>query len=331
MEKRIYLRRLSNGNVLRGIVTLPADMDSNKRGVFILGAGVNPRQSWHRLTVKIAQLVAGKGFLALRVDPQGVGDSDGEIEGVSPEKLEKFHDLVQTGFFVEDCRAALDGFREGYGLTDIVIIGLCGGALTGLFLAESSSDIKGLAYVAGPVTLASLDVSLPVVPAESEGLFKGYLKRILRLGAWWNLVTGKSDYSAILFLLRLKAYRILGREHKILEKYARNQDEQGLSGKEGTDGNIAGSPLLNPLVPKAFDAFMAVGGNILFILAEIDQATWGFRNLFVPNCLVPGKKLHGSYRICDIPRSNHTFSSDDAQKNLLTVLEEWIEPFRGMN
>lgn len=320
MINNTFSVKLANGNVLRGIVCCPTRNQNIKRGVMILGAGVNPRYGWHRLSVKIAKILSREGFYTLRVDPQGVGDSDGEIIGIDQKKLEAFHDAVQTGFFIEDCTAALSRFIEDYKIEDIFIVGLCGGALTALYLTDIFRKIKSIIYIAGPVTLTSLDVALPVHPAYTRGMLKGYLKKIVNPVAWFRFVFGKSDYKLIFYLIKLKIYKMLGIEKNIIDAYA-SVKGQDIQDKEDT---VRENNHLNPKVPEAFLKFMERKGTILFINAEIDPATWGFYNLFAPHYLIEGKSYNDNFKIIDIARSNHTFSSVEAQQMLLNNIREWM-------
>lgn len=323
MKEQVFAAQAENGNMLRGIVTLPDTMPGKKSGILLLGAGVNPRQSWHRLTVKIARLLAEDGFFSLRIDPQGIGDSDGEIKDIPPWELASFHDVVQAGLFKGDCKLALLSFKESFYLDELHIIGLCGGALTGLYLCEEMPDMKSLIYIAGPVTLAYLDLAVPVQPGYSNSLFRGYIKKIFNPLAWMRLIFGKSEYKTIYFLIKLKVLKALGKEHSILDSYVKE-------GKYEMDGEKVekkkGDPI-NPLVPKAFLKYMSSGREMLFINAEIDQASWGFYNLFAPKYLNNDRKYNGTYKIKQINKANHTFSSDKAQKELLLLIQGWMKQF----
>ena len=321
MKEQVFVAQAENGNMLRGIVTLPDTMPGNKSGILLLGAGVNPRQSWHRLTVKIARLLTEDGFFSLRIDPQGIGDSDGEIKDIPPVELARFHDAVQTGLFKSDCKLALLSFKESFNLDELHIIGLCGGALTGLYLCEEMPDMRSLIYIAGPVTLTSLDLALPVRPGYSNSLFRGYIKKIFNPLAWMRLIFGKSEYKTIYFLIKLKVLKALGKEHRIIDSYVKE-------GKYEMDGEKVekkkGDPM-NPLMPEAFLQYMSSGGKILFVNAEVDQASWGFHNLFAPKYLNNSRKYKGTYKIKNIKRANHTFSSDEAQRELLFTIRDWMK------
>ena len=87
-----------------------------------------------------------------------------------------------------------------------------------------------------------------------------------------------------------------------------------------------GDPI-NPLVPKAFLKYMSSGREMLFINAEIDQASWGFYNLFAPKYLNNDRKYNGTYKIKQINKANHTFSNDKAQKELLLLIQGGMKQF----
>lgn len=302
----------------------------------MLGAGINPRFSWHRLSVKIARMAAQHGYCVLRIDPQGVGDSDGAIEDIEPSALEAFHEAVQRGLFVEDCRTGLNRFVEEYSINEVVVAGLCGGALTGLYLTEENPRIKGLIFIAGPVHLSSLDAALPFQPIYADSVAHSYTGKALNPVAWIRFLTGRSDYNTILFLFKVKLYRFLGIEKRLLDSVGAPDLPQPINDGDQFKGpgfleEEGGHKHLNPFVPKSFLSFMKRAGEILFINAEMDQATWGFRNYFAPQYLRKDKVYIGKYEVMEIGKANHTFSSQEAQESLMSRIEEWLLLFRGKN
>lgn len=326
MDELTFAARAANGNILRGIVTLPEQAGERRRGLLILGAGVNPRYAWHRFSVKMARLAAKRGFHALRMDPQGVGDSDGVIEDIDPTALEAFHEAVQTGLFVNDCRAGLTQFIAEYSLDEVAVAGLCGGALTGLFLAASEPRISTLAFIAGPVHLSLLDAALPFQPAFERSETALYLGKLSDPRAWWRLLSGQSDYRRIFFLMKIWIYRFFGREHKLLDSVKTIRTAVAIDEYKQADmwAMSDNSRHLNPYVPQAFIAFMERGGDVLFINAEMDQATWGFRNYFAPTYLDGSRNYRGTYDVVEIKKANHIFSSQEAQEQVMALFDNWL-------
>src|SRR5215471_10633060 len=67
---------------LVGIVSHPADFDPARPAVLLLNAGLMHRAGPYGVYVKLARQLASLGFLVLRFDFSGVGDSPRRLDGV---------------------------------------------------------------------------------------------------------------------------------------------------------------------------------------------------------------------------------------------------------
>ena len=95
----------------KGAETLPA--------VILVNAGLLNRSGPHRLYVTLARTLAERGFLSLRFDHSGLGDSD-----TRPDHL------TYAAGVVSDTRLAMDYLEETYGVESFVLGGLCSGRTT---------------------------------------------------------------------------------------------------------------------------------------------------------------------------------------------------------
>ena len=68
-----------NDRMLFGILQQPKNARHDAAVVF-LSPGIKSRVGPHRLYVKMAERFTQMGFAVLRVDPEGLGDSEGEID-----------------------------------------------------------------------------------------------------------------------------------------------------------------------------------------------------------------------------------------------------------
>lgn len=137
----------------KGAETLPA--------MILVNAGLLNRSGPHRLYVTLARTLAERGFLSLRFDHSGLGDSD-----TRPDHL------TYAAGVVSDTRLAMDYLEETYGVESFVLGGLCSGA-DHSFLTACADD-----RVAGAVLLDWYAYRTP-------GYYlRHYGPRILRLGPW---------------------------------------------------------------------------------------------------------------------------------------------------
>ena len=120
---------------LTGIVTAPSAAAPRKAFVLVT-AGLIPKFGPFRLYAQLARRLASEGFLTLRFDLGGVGDSGQEYTG---EPLKKRTEL--------EIRAALDYLSEHYQLDGIVVGGLCSGAEDAFRYAELDPRVTGVMMI----------------------------------------------------------------------------------------------------------------------------------------------------------------------------------------
>ena len=127
--------QFGEGGRLLGILTLPSIRPSSahKLPVFVfLSAGLLHRAGPHRLHVRLARELAGRGFISLRVDLAGRGDSPERIGLKNQEAAAADYDEIVT---VLDSRI---GHRP------FVLGGLCAGADNAIRLTLRDSRVIGM-------------------------------------------------------------------------------------------------------------------------------------------------------------------------------------------
>jgi hypothetical protein len=123
------------GGDLVGILTEPdcKFQESNAIAVLFWNAGLLPRVGPHRMYVSMARKFSTLGFLALRFDLSGKGDSE-----VSKAKL-----LEQTRV-VRNIQDAMDYLQERKKIVKFVLVGLCSGADDAFQVAVMDTRISGV-------------------------------------------------------------------------------------------------------------------------------------------------------------------------------------------
>ncbi len=116
---------------LAGIVTEP---DGPRCGTVVLvSAGLVPKAGPYRLYAELARHLARLGFLTLRFDLGGIGDSR---RGIPGEALR-----ARTAL---EIAAAVDHLASGYGVEHVVLGGLCSGAEDSFRHAEVDPRVAGV-------------------------------------------------------------------------------------------------------------------------------------------------------------------------------------------
>ena len=120
---------------IAGIVTEPAGDDRNAACVLI-GAGLVPKYGPYRLYALLSRALSQSGFLALRFDLGGIGDSRQAYAG-----------LMLKERTALEVRAALDYLDEHYPLDSVIVGGLCSGAEDAFRHAETDPRVTGVLMI----------------------------------------------------------------------------------------------------------------------------------------------------------------------------------------
>lgn len=125
-------------NNLLGIVTMPEHPSPDAPAVVLLNAGLLHRVGPNRLNVELARALAEAGFMSLRFDMAGVGDSELQVGGML--------DIERSR---QDVIEALDGLTSAHGATRFVLAGLCTGAYNAFRAALVDDRVAGCVLLDG--------------------------------------------------------------------------------------------------------------------------------------------------------------------------------------
>lgn len=155
---------------LVGVVTEPSGSAApRKRAVVILNAGVLHRVGPNRVHVLLARALAAVGFVVLRFDFSGIGDSR---QGAGSESFARK--------VVREVDQAVDCLAESYGATEYLVLGICSGADHGLRVSSQNPRFKGAVLIDG--------FNLPSLPF----VLHFYRKHLLSLRSWMRFIGGRS-------------------------------------------------------------------------------------------------------------------------------------------
>jgi alpha-beta hydrolase superfamily lysophospholipase len=130
---------------LFGIVSEPSTIDKKRPAVIVLNAGAAYRVGPGRLNVELTRHLASRGFLTLRMDANGLGDS------VPAQIADENNPYPETVF--RDIEAATRELRARYGIERCVVVGLCSGAYAAFQAAAQLGDPALIeAVLVNPVT-----------------------------------------------------------------------------------------------------------------------------------------------------------------------------------
>ena len=162
---------------LVGITTEPGRYSpaSNKPAVILLNAGLVHRVGPNRVYVQIARRLAASGFIVLRFDLAGIGDSGNRTDNLS----------LRDGI-LSDVKDAMNYLAAKHHCERFILSGICSGADNSLRVARSDNR------VIGAIPIEAYTFSNP----RYHLYF--YRKRIFELRRWRRLLTMQSQFWRIL-------------------------------------------------------------------------------------------------------------------------------------
>jgi len=176
--------RFGDGARLFGITSASFGVRPQK-ALLLLNSGGIHRIGLGSLYVKLARRLAARGWLVLRYDASGIGDS------LSHPGAEE--NVVYSPHAVADLRAAIDFLRARYDLRRIEAIGLCSGAYHAFKGAVSGLPLTGI-VVANPLVFfwkEGMSLKYPaheVVQAAAE-----YRRSVFQPAKWLKLLREQRD------------------------------------------------------------------------------------------------------------------------------------------
>jgi len=130
---------LGSERTLFGIVTEPLPDELRRRAVILLNAGASYHIGASRMYVSLARRWARRGYVVLRMDLCGLGDS-----ATRPGRPDN---EVFPPAALEDVRAAIDFLRARYGVSDLSLGGLCSAAYHALRAAADGLPVNRILMV----------------------------------------------------------------------------------------------------------------------------------------------------------------------------------------
>jgi len=187
-----------------GIVAEPRPGEPRKRAVILLNVAADYHIGASRMYVTLARRWARRGYIVLRMDLAGLGDSDARAGCAENE--------VFPPAALDDVRTAIELVRGRYGAGDVTLAGLCSGAYHALRAAVAGMPVNRILMVNPQnffwkegMTLEELQV------AEVVRNPNVYRERLMSMSAWRRLLTGEVNIWRIVkiyvwrFLLALES------------------------------------------------------------------------------------------------------------------------------
>lgn len=182
---------LDREELLFGIATEPHQGEPRRRAVILLNAAVDYHIGANRMYVSLARRWARRGYIVLRMDFAGIGDS-GTRDG-------RPDDDVFPPAAVTDIGIAIDALNAKYGVREVTLVGLCSGGYHALRAAIEGLRVNRVMLL-NPQNFywkqgARLEDLQEVEIVRNPGVYR---ERMLSLAAWRRLVSGEVNLRRII-------------------------------------------------------------------------------------------------------------------------------------
>lgn len=167
---------------LFGVVARPSG-GAPTRALLLLNAGSNHHVGNGRMYVRFARRFARQGWLVLRYDVSGIGDS-------APHPGAPEND-VYTSRAVEDLASAIAFVRSRYQVSHIEVAGLCSGAYHGFKGAVAGVPLDGVTVINPLVFFWKEGMSLAYPPYQMVQAAAQYRQSALQFAKWRKLLRGQ--------------------------------------------------------------------------------------------------------------------------------------------
>lgn len=304
MSRRIVTLRNSRGNALHCILEEPAGGTADARFAAVLFcAGVKTRVAPHRLYRKLLGPFLARDIAVLRVDFDGLGDSEGEW---SDSSLEHIYGLIERGHCVDDVRCAFDWLEAHCGIRRFIAGGLCGAAMTALHASAKDSRLAALYAIGLPAVFQGSADEVAPTTGELRVHRMRYLRKLLHPGAWLRFLSMKSDYRLMWRLVR----------HGLGAKPPQADPQRASSSLERG---------LNPYLPLTFLGLLAAGRPALVLFGEDDPLRHSFEERFMQPWWSALEQYKALFSYAVVPGANHILGEPKAvaEANRLTAL--WLD------
>jgi pimeloyl-ACP methyl ester carboxylesterase len=190
---------------LVGIITEPPQgvRSHNLPALILLNAGIVHRVGPNRLYVKLARRLAAMGFVVLRFDFSGIGDSKGREDGLPFEKSS-----------VSETQEAMDALSEAKGAKQFILFGLCSGAVASFQTAWHDPRVLGIVLMNAQDYFHDELISY----VSNRRIAQAYRGKVFNPKSWVKVLTGKAHYQGIIKTIRFQLESILGLQRKALSE-----------------------------------------------------------------------------------------------------------------
>jgi alpha-beta hydrolase superfamily lysophospholipase len=266
--------------------------------IILLNAGTAHRIGSHRLYVPLARRWAPLGFVVLRVDLSGIGDS--------PVPAGCRENLTYPRDGLDDVRAAMDFLTETTAVERFIVTGLCSGGDIAFQLGFKEPRVTG-AIMMNPRTFLVNDLAM----VDAYERARWYQRSATRGASWRKLLRGEVDVARALKLAAPKVKDlVVTRARRAVTDLLGVRLDAATTRRRETDVPYC----LRAMAERGVDTYLFVTEHdpgVDYVDANQGAAMRALDTL--PN-----------FRRTDVPGTDHTFTARWAQEQVGDLLTEHL-------
>jgi pimeloyl-ACP methyl ester carboxylesterase len=320
VESELVTIPTDGGRKLWGVLWQPRPGVPRRNILVILShGGLSHKLGANRVQYNLGRFFASRGCTVFRFDPEGMGDSDGEVAGQPREDL---FGNIESGLFKESYRHAFGYLAKRFADHRWVVSGVCGGAISSLLgSAGSPHPISGYALISCPVILdgARFDYARREPPATAVKYLRTFLPKLFSPKAILRFLTFQSDYKRMWKHIRSLLLRATD---KVLAPLRRAKKKAPQLEAASNPATPASKPAvgLSPHFVKATKEAMRKS-NVLFIYGDNDGFLWEFNDLYAAAHLSASQR-ENILRV--VAHANHMFVWREWQDQAFEMIDGWL-------
>ena len=253
---------------------------------------------------QLADQLALAGYLVVRYDPTGTGDSEGL--GLPDAPLDEYFCAVESGAHAEDAMDVNRWTRATFSPRRLFLWGQCDGALTAMFACEAQpADVSGLILLGLPVLHSSPLEEMRSFDAEMA--WRGYLQRATSARSYLRRLRGESDY-------RFLAGAVKTRLRQLKRRLAARLKPTYKPDHARFNWNFW----------RAYRHMMELELPLLFLLCELDNETPDFNQEFRAKVLDNTPDSAARCSVVTLPRADHSLMTTDGRERALREMLGWL-------
>ena len=307
--------------MLFGIVTEPRTGEPRRRAVLLLNDGATHHVGSNRMGVVLARRWARRGYVVLRLDLAGLGDSGTRPGRVSNE--------VFPPEAMEDVRAAVEFLQINYGIRDLTVGGLCSGAYHALRAAVVGLPVNRILMV-NPLNfyweegMTASDIEL----AEVIHNARRYRQQALTGRMLRRVLTGEANFPRVARIVAQRVWTALGAIVRSGLKQLTGGALRQTDERSPTDARRALAERIEAFdLGGELERIAARGVKIVFVFSRGDAGIDLLR-------MLAGRavdRLGDACRVRIIEGADHIFSQSAPRATLEDVLSSELYAQTGIN